>query len=530
MSISKVQGIPKAFRESGSKHGRSFSLVRRKLLCRAAFLLRPVLPFIAAAVLFLTTGPLYAEPRLDLSPAETDFGTVSPGETVSGSFTLKNSGTEEAKFLLQPSCDCLVADPSQGVVGPGGSIKVKYRFDTTGYSGRTEQHITVYTSLSLEETPAFSLRGVVEKSGITESRTGGSEDSSPQPDERTDGEARSYGTGFSLESLEELDGTAYITYTNCQTCMEIFDQIRAWAEARGMSVVLYPLENEENKASLYELTKTLGSYPELPLLWADGELFYGKAEIRSFLEGKKIVEDRRIRTLNAVSIFLVGLLDGVNPCAFTVIILLISYLTMQVRGMRKILISGIVYVSVVFITYYLVGLGFFEAFRGLQAFRVVSKIFHHIITAALFVLAGLSLYDFLKARRGKEGEMLLKLPAFLQNSIRKNIRAQTKGFRILIGSVVLGFLISLFELACTGQVYIPVIAYMVQTGSKRTVGMGLLSIYNIGFILPLTIIFILVYKGIGSQKIGNALKNRIPAVKLGFVVMFIIFGVLNILL
>ena len=503
MSISEKQSAPEAFRQPGCKRGRSSCLFQRILL------LRPALPFFAAAVLFWAAGSVVAEPTINVSPAEKDFGTVSPGEIVGGSFTLKNSGTKEVKFLLQPSCDCLVTDPAQGVVGPGGSIKVRYRFDTAGYSGRTEQHITVYSNAPSEEIPVFSLAGII---GEVIGKTG------------------SYGTGFSIESLKELDGAAYITYKNCQTCMELFDRIKRWAEARGKPVVLYPLEHKKNKTSLYELTKTLGSYPELPLLWADGELFYGKDEIRSFLEGKKIVEDKKIRTLNAVSIFLVGLLDGVNPCAFTVIILLISYLTMQVRGMRKILVSGIVYVAVVFITYYLVGLGFFEAFRRLQTFHVVSKVFHHVITAALFVLAGLSLYDYVKARRGKEGEMLLKLPAFLQNSIRKNIRTQTKGFRIFIGSVVLGFLISLFELACTGQVYIPVIAYMVQTDSKRAMGMGLLSIYNTGFILPLTIIFILVYKGIASRKIGDALKSRIPLVKLGFFVMFVVFGVLNILL
>lgn len=102
-----------------------------------------------------------------------------------------------------------------------------------------------------------------------------------------------------------------------------------------------------------------------------------------------------------------------------------------------------------------------------------------------------------------------------------------KNFRILIGSLILGFIVSLFMLVCTGQVYFPIIGYMVRTSNKMVKGISLLLLYDLAFILPLTTVFILTYFGVSSEKAGLFFKKHVPEVKLIFFFLFLIFGIIN---
>jgi cytochrome c biogenesis protein CcdA len=92
----------------------------------------------------------------------------------------------------------------------------------------------------------------------------------------------------------------------------------------------------------------------------------------------------------------------------------------------------------------------------------------------------------------------------------------------------LGFLISIFELACTGQVYFPTIVYMVQ-GENRSLGYLLLAVYNFGFIVPLLAVFLLAYAGVGSERITKAFQKNLGAVKLGLAGLFVALAVLTVL-
>ena len=150
------------------------------------------------------------------------------------------------------------------------------------------------------------------------------------------------------------------------------------------------------------------------------------------------------------------------------------------------------------------------------------------MTFVLLFLTGFSIYDFIKSLQGKTDEMVLKLPAILQNSIRKNIRMQMKDFRIFGSAVILGFLVSILELLCTGQVYLPTISVWISSDSQRMKGLFYLLIYNLAFILPLTAVFILVLFGVSSKKIGDFFAKHVSLVKLIFVVIFLLFSIIMI--
>lgn len=501
--------------------------------------------FLLILQLFLYSALLPAEPVASLTPESFQFTTVAQGRIVEGSFILENDGDETLEYRLRTSCNCLTVPAAGGRLEAGGRTIVAFTFDTGPYEGYTAHQIIISTND--QETPVryFVVEGIIKPDGQVAKKVGDPPDEGgySTPQEGAGSGPLRYDTGFSLKRVRDEQGAAYFSYKNCVECRDLYVDLSSWAERNGYTPLFYALEEGENKQALYTLVKNLGEFPKLPILLVGETMYAGKTEIEAKLGGGPVSGTNieggsgqsqdgsaptrgRLET-NIASIFLVGLLDGVNPCAFTVIILLLSYLSLQLKNAAKVMTAGIFYIIAVFVTYYLVGLGLFEAFRTLQGFREVARVFKYVLSGVLFFLAAVSIYDFFKSRRQELDDMVLKLPRFFQDRIRGNIRAQMKNYKIVTGSLALGFLISLFELVCTGQVYIPIIGFMVRSQQERFFGLLLLFIYNIGFIAPLAAIFILVYRGISSATIGTFLREKVSWIKAGFVVLFLLFGVLN---
>ncbi len=104
------------------------------------------------------------------------------------------------------------------------------------------------------------------------------------------------------------------------------------------------------------------------------------------------------------------------------------------------------------------------------------------------------------------------------------IRRRVRTGGLVIGTVGLAFLVSLLELACTGQLYLPTIAYLVQTDSARPVEVAALVAYNLAFIVPLVIVFLVVYFGVSSERIGKWFSQRAAAAKVVMGGVFVVLG------
>lgn len=81
-----------------------------------------------------------------------------------------------------------------------------------------------------------------------------------------------------------------------------------------------------------------------------------------------------------------------------------------------------------------------------------------------------------------------------------------------------GIVISALELACTGQVYAPII-YQIRQGSSSAVGM--LALYNLAFILPLLLIFFLAYRGMKAEALIRYQQKHAFLVKMLLGVLFL---------
>lgn len=189
--------------------------------------------------------------------------------------------------------------------------------------------------------------------------------------------------------------------------------------------------------------------------------------------------------------FLIGaaIIDSINPCAFGVLVYLITYLLKTTQNPRQMVIHGMVYVFAVFITYLAAGLIVLYALsllRELQAFSVVS----YIVIGIIIIVAGLfELYDgFFKAPH--EQTTLGIRPRFKDKIVKITETIADKKST----SAFLGFFVALVELPCTGFMYLAVLRLISEQGFTP-LNMFYLIMYNLIFVLPLIIIIVLVYKG-----------------------------------
>ncbi|MCD6595645.1 hypothetical protein J7L68_08225 [bacterium] len=232
----------------------------------------------------------------------------------------------------------------------------------------------------------------------------------------------------------------------------------------------------------------------------------------------------RFSKFNAAPILIAGLLDGINPCAFGALIFFITFLTIAERKKKEILMVGLVYTVAVFITYYAVGAGFLSFLASLSIFKIIAH-WVYILTGFLAVILGIvSIIDFIKARQGKLGEMSLQLPDKLKKKIHRVIISENEPRKtqrnFLVAAFSTGFFVSLLELACTGQVYLPTIIYVLGIPGLKTKAHLYLLLYNFMFIIPLIVVFFISYFGATSEQLNGFLKRNTAIIKILTALMF----------
>lgn len=222
----------------------------------------------------------------------------------------------------------------------------------------------------------------------------------------------------------------------------------------------------------------------------------------------------RFKSFGVLAILLAGLLDGINPCAFATLIFFISYLTFVGRKKREILWVGLGFSGAVFVTYLLIGFGILSFIQHFSFLPLFSRIVYILTIAFALVLGILSLYDYIQLKRGRPSEMKLQLPDFLKKRIHQTIREESKSTRYFLAAIAAGFIVSLLEFTCTGQVYLPTILFVTNIPSLRANAISYLVLYNLMFIIPLLIIFGVVYWGVTSEQLAFFLKKRASSIKL----------------
>jgi cytochrome c biogenesis protein CcdA len=233
----------------------------------------------------------------------------------------------------------------------------------------------------------------------------------------------------------------------------------------------------------------------------------------------------RYQSLGVLTVFGAGLINGLNPCAFVTIVFFLSYLAFMGRRGRDVLIVGAMFTLGVFAAYLLAGLGLNQLMEPLAGVQVALKRWVFGFTALLcLALAGISVYDYIKARQGKTDEMKLKLSLNLRRRVNKVIRegARMRAFYLVAFGV--GAIVSLIQLTCTSPIYLGIIFLINDVPEMQTNAYLYLLLYNLAYIVPLVVIFLLAYFGTSSEQLGNFITERTAAIKLLTVVVFLVLA------
>ncbi|MGL1890333.1 MAG: hypothetical protein OCD02_01845 [Spirochaetaceae bacterium] len=221
-----------------------------------------------------------------------------------------------------------------------------------------------------------------------------------------------------------------------------------------------------------------------------------------------------LQAFTFLGIFLAGLIDGINPCAIATIIFLISFLSTKKRTKKEIMIVGLCFSFSVYLTYLLLGLGAFKGITMLQNYYLISEIIKWLAIAFSAIVGVICFIDAFNYYRLDElGKIKVQLPLPIKKSMHKIIRYNLKGRSLVLGSILTGFLISLLEAVCTGQVYLPTIILMTNTVGFKAKGFLYLLFYNFLFVLPLLIIIVLSVFGLTWQNLLSITKRRMTIVK-----------------
>lgn len=239
---------------------------------------------------------------------------------------------------------------------------------------------------------------------------------------------------------------------------------------------------------------------------------------------KQAIYDRYV-AISWSAVLFAGLLDGINPCAFVTIIFLLSYLSLMKYSKKDIALVGMSFTLSVFLTYLLIGLGLLKFVQFIQEVDYLYDAVYYSAILFALVVALLNFYDYYKIKKGSLGDMTLKLNKTLREKINAIIRKNVKVRHYIFGAFLMGFGISILELACTGQVYLPTVVFIINTQGIQFRATLLLIAYNIAFIVPLIIIFALFWHGSSEKIISRWLTNNAGKIKLSMGFLFIFLAI-----
>lgn len=176
------------------------------------------------------------------------------------------------------------------------------------------------------------------------------------------------------------------------------------------------------------------------------------------------------------AVIVTGLLDSVNPCAFAVILLLIAFLFTMRKARSHILMLGAVYIGMIFLVYFAIGLGLLGTVR-------LSDEPHFVARAGSWILIGLGMINLVEYFFPRF-PLKLHMPAFAHARTHQLIKQAT-----LPATIGAGILVGLCTFPCSGGIYVSVITLL---NAKTTLAWGVsyLALYNVMFVLPLIAILL----------------------------------------
>ena len=211
-------------------------------------------------------------------------------------------------------------------------------------------------------------------------------------------------------------------------------------------------------------------------------------------------------------LLITGLLDGLNPCAFAVLLFFIAFLYTIQRTKSHILKVGIIYIAMIYLAYLFIGMGILKAIMITPIPHFMAK-----LGAWLVIVLGLvNIKDYFWYGKW----FTLSTPKVGKKLINKWMHKAT-----IPATIVLGFLVGLCTFPCSGGPYVAILGLM---AAKTTYLIGLLYLlaYNLMFVLPLIVMLFFFSNRRVIGRISRWEVSEKKVIKLVMGILMILLGII----
>jgi hypothetical protein len=192
-------------------------------------------------------------------------------------------------------------------------------------------------------------------------------------------------------------------------------------------------------------------------------------------------------------------LDAFNPCAFFVLLFLLS-LMVHARSRARMMLVGGTFVLISGLIYFVFMAAWLNVFLLLGELRLVT-----IIAGIIAVgLAAINIKDYFWFQSGGPSLSIpeSKKPGMYQRM--RNLVAAKSVWAMLIGTAILAVAVNSYELLCTAGLPMVYTRILTLREADTFVYYLYLVLYNIIYVIPLLIIVLLFVMKFGSRKLGEA--------------------------
>ena len=207
----------------------------------------------------------------------------------------------------------------------------------------------------------------------------------------------------------------------------------------------------------------------------DGTLISGLDNSLEFVKSG-IKNETATKRMGLAGIVVAGLIDSINPCALAALMFILAYLKKIEASKLRVIKTGVLFAATIFSVYFLLGIVLIELGKQLVTFPY----FGFIVGMVVLILSVLGIYSSVDQPKCKGGICMIEEPSKAETWISKTLNSNAI---TTTGVIVTGAVVALAEFGCTGQIYIPTIAWTVGTAKELVI--PYLAVYNLLFIAPI---------------------------------------------
>ncbi len=210
---------------------------------------------------------------------------------------------------------------------------------------------------------------------------------------------------------------------------------------------------------------------------------------------------------------LAALIDSINPCAFSILLLTIAFLfSLGIIARARILQVGAAYLVGIFVAYLAIGLGILQALHLFNPPHFMGRL-------GAYLLIGLGVINLINYFF-PAFPLKLQIPRAAHSKIADLMQKTS-----IPAVFLLGMLVGLCEFPCTGGPYLMVLGLLHDAQTKFR-GFGYLIWYNLLFVSPLVVVLLLASQHAVLTKLQAWKRDNLNAVRLWGGVITILLGLL----